>query len=204
MWSLQTGKTGRSVSPDQCRANRQSKTQAKSVNSLLRLCRQRTGRVWEWRVRGRVPNQTPWPKDERRVPVPNACWRTARVRVLLEHRPGLLRGNLMEQQLRRCYFSFISLRGGLLISGSKQKKTNTGSPFQRVPLSSTAAPSNAIANFSNSIVDPENRSANLIEAAPSPRSEAPAGPGTRGRPRKREHRMPRTRNHTRAQEGTLI
>lgn len=81
----------------------------------------------------------------------------------------------MEQQLRRCYFSFISLRGGLLISGSKQK--NTGSPFQRVPLSSTAAPSNAIANFSNSIVDPENRSANLIEAAPFPWSEAPAGRG---------------------------
>lgn len=99
-------------------------------DSQTRLCEQRTKFFWEERVHGRVPNQEP--KDERHRPVPGACWRTAHVRVLLELHPCLLRGNLMEQQLRRCYFSFISLRGGLLISVSKQK--NTGSPFQHVPL----------------------------------------------------------------------
>lgn len=46
---------------------------------------------------------------------------TARVCVLLEPCPGSVGGILMEQQLRPCYFSFISLLGGLLFSGSKTK-----------------------------------------------------------------------------------
>lgn len=111
----------------------------------------------------------------------------------------LLGGNLMEQQLCWCYFSFISLRGCLLIMGSKQK--TPGRPSSMSPFSQQRP--NAIVNFWNLIVDAENRSVNLIEAParkriyPFPRSKAPPGqPLPMHTGSKETQNAPHTSSHT--------